>query len=310
LDDPIGAKQSYLSLLRANPEFTTDTATHSIDVIYLSKRFTATSIFSWFAKAGPNLTVPRTIYDLSAFGESQVHERHLLRVGYQMSVGGDLNFTEQMNLRAEMQYTLAALRTQTRNYWQQDFKQVTERQSWISLPVTFVYNDTYGKYRPYGYAGYAYHYLVDARSSVILRNNRPQQSPTGQEDERENTTEESPRFKTTYQRNRFNQSLILGGGVKIKLGLDFLFVDLRYNFGLKNITRKDGLYGDYPKESGQEAVSPELVASFDPTMAFANVNDYMRLDNLSLSFGFLRPLYKPRELRRARTRSVMRKMNR
>src|SRR3954470_14125817 len=40
LDDPIGAKQSYLSVLKANPEFLTDTAVHSIDVIYLSKRFT------------------------------------------------------------------------------------------------------------------------------------------------------------------------------------------------------------------------------------------------------------------------------
>src|ERR1044071_8875323 len=35
MDDPIGAKQSYLSVLRANPEFVPDTAVHTIDVIYL-----------------------------------------------------------------------------------------------------------------------------------------------------------------------------------------------------------------------------------------------------------------------------------
>src|SRR5687768_13417769 len=52
LDDPIGAKQSYLGVLKANPEFVADTALHPIDVIYLSKKFTATSVFSWFAKAG------------------------------------------------------------------------------------------------------------------------------------------------------------------------------------------------------------------------------------------------------------------
>src|SRR5690349_8468608 len=45
MDDPIGAKQSYLSVLKANPEFIPDTAVHTIDVIYLSKKFTATSIF-------------------------------------------------------------------------------------------------------------------------------------------------------------------------------------------------------------------------------------------------------------------------
>src|SRR5688500_9141155 len=37
LDDPIGAKQSYLQLLNANPEFQTDTSTHPIDLIYLSR---------------------------------------------------------------------------------------------------------------------------------------------------------------------------------------------------------------------------------------------------------------------------------
>jgi hypothetical protein len=39
-----------------------------------------------------------------------------------------------------------------------------------------------------------------------------------------------------------------------------------------------------------------------------HVDDYFRLDNLALSIGFLRPLYKPRELKRARTKSVMRQL--
>lgn len=310
LDDPIGAKQSYLSLLKANPEFVTDTATHSIDVIYLSKRFTATSIFSWFAKAGTNLTIPRIINDLSAFGESGVQEKNLVRAGYQVGLGGDLNFTEQLNLRIEAQYIGVSLRNETRSYWEQDFKQVTETQSWFSAPLTIAYNDAYGKYRPYTYAGYGFHYLIGSRSSIFLRNNRPQQSPSGQEGARENTTVESTKAKNIYQRNRFNHSAIVGAGVKMKLGLDFLFVDLRYNFGLKNITSKDGLYGDYSNERPESATSSDLMKSFSPTMAYANVNDYMRLDNLSLSFGFLHPLYKPRELKRARTKSVMRKMNR
>jgi hypothetical protein len=302
LDDPIGAKQSYLSLLKANPEFLTDTAIHPIDVIYLSKKFTATSIFSWFGKIGSNITIPRVIYDLNGFGETTVSEKYKVKVGYQASVGGDLNLTDKFNLRGEVAYTLVSFKQVSRNYWEQDFKELTERQNWVSIPLTFAYNDHLGKYRPYGYLGYAYHYMLTDKGTIVLKNNRPEASST--EGDRENTEEESPSFDMIYKRNRFNQSVLVGGGIKIKVGLDFIFVDLRYNIGLKNITSSKGLYGD----NREGPTSSELISTYDPSMRYVEVGDYLRLDNLSVSFGFLRPLYKPRELKKARTKSVMRQM--
>lgn len=303
LDDPIGAKQSYLSLLKANPEFQTDTALHPIDVIYLSKKFTATSVFSWFAKIGTNVTIPRLIYNLNAFGETNVEDKYLLKLGYQAGIGGDLNLTDKLNVRGELNYALVSYRQESRNHWQQDVKEVTETQNWISLPLSIVYNDPYGKYRPYAYAGYGFHFLLANKALIQTTNSRP---AANSEDDgrREATSEESPAFKLDYQRNRFNHSALIGGGLKIKIGLDFIFVDLRYHIGLKNITSEKGIYGD----NDQDALSTKIIDSFEPSMRFAQVGDYMRLDNLSISFGFLRPLYKPRELKRARTRSVMRKM--
>ena len=44
LEDPIGAENSYLQVLRANPEFVTDAQRDPIDLVYLSKKFTATPI--------------------------------------------------------------------------------------------------------------------------------------------------------------------------------------------------------------------------------------------------------------------------
>jgi hypothetical protein len=302
LDDPIGAKQSYLSLLKANPEFLTDTALHPIDVIYLSKKFTATSIFSWFGKLGTNVAIPRLIYNLNVFGEANAEEKYLLKIGYQASVGGDLNITDKINVRGELTYTLASFRQESRNHWQQDVKVVTERQNWLSLPLTFIYNDSYGKYRPYGYAGYGFHFLFAGTALIETTNNRPVITSEGS-GRREETSDESP-FKVSYQRNMFNHSAIVGGGLKIKVGLDFIFVDLRYNIGLKNITSEKGIYGD----NSENTASTEIIDSFEPSMRFAQVGDYMRLDNLSISFGFLRPLYKPRELKHARTKSVMRQM--
>lgn len=303
LDDPIGAKQSYLALLKANPEFQTDTALHPIDVIYLSKKFTATSIFSWFGKVGTNTTIPRLIYDLNTFGETNIEEKYLLKLGYQAGVGGDLTLTDQITLRGELNYNLTSFKLESSNHWQQDVKEMTERQNWLSLPLTLVYSDSYGKYRPYGYAGYSPHFLLTDKATITTTNNRPVVNADG-DDRREATSEESPAFNLAYQRNRFNHSALLGSGIKIKIGLDFIFVDIRYHIGLKNITSEKNIYGN----NSEDPVSAVIIDSFDPSMRFAQVSDYMRLDNLSISFGFLRPLYKPRELKRARTKSVLRKI--
>lgn len=303
LDDPIGAKESYLNLLRANPEFIPDTALHPIDVIYLSKKFTATSVFSWFGRAGANITVPRIIHDLTPFGETTANERYLMKIGYQAGIGGDMNFNERVSLRGELVYTLATFGHETTRYFDLDTKILQESQSWISFPLMALYSDQYGKYRPYGYAGYAFHYLAGNRSEVTLSNNKP--LLTSETGEREESTQTSPTLRTEFKRKRLNQSLVVGGGIKLKVGLDFVFVDLRYNFGMRNVVSARNLYGDNDKAG----ISPDFVSSSEASMRFAHVDDFFRVDNLSLSIGFLRPLYKPRALKRARTRSVMKQMN-
>ena len=305
MDDPIGARNSYLNVLKANPEFLPDTALHPIDVIYLSKKFTATSIFSWFGKLGTNVSMPRLIYDLSAFGP-QAKERYKLNVGYQASAGGDINFTEKINLRGEVLYSLTSYK-HISGHLKQDLKEVTNHQHWLSIPISINYNDDRGKYRPYGYLGYSFHYLVRERDNIKITDNRPIFTPSGEEGgRREESFEESPALNPIFKRNRFNQSILIGGGVKAKMGLDFIFADIRYNMGLRNVTNKDGVYGDYTKEETSDA----FINSLESTSKFGQVEDFFRLDNLSISIGFLRPLYKPRELKRARTRSVMRLFNR
>src|SRR5688500_7019568 len=54
LEDPIGAENSYLEVLRANPEYITDPQRDPLDLVYLSKKFTATPLFAFYAMLGPN----------------------------------------------------------------------------------------------------------------------------------------------------------------------------------------------------------------------------------------------------------------
>lgn len=311
MDDPIGAKQSYLSVLRANPEFIPDTSVHTIDVIYLSKKFTATSIFSWFAKAGTNVSQVRVIHDLKTTGETNSSEKYDLRFGYQVAVGGDLSITERINARAELGFVQATYKHTEKNFFVYDSKQFIDRQSWVTLPLSAVYSDQRGKYRPYGYLGYSFQYLLADRGDVTVTNNRPSASSEEQStatEEREITPEESPQLSLLYKRNRLNQSVFVGGGMKIKVGLDFLFFDVRYSIGLKNVVSEKNLYANYAQSGTEYMYSAEHISSMDPSTRYMHVDDLFRLDNISFSIGFLRPLYKPRELKKARTRSIMKQL--
>lgn len=65
IDDPIAAEDSYLKLLDADPEYVTDEQKDPIDVVYLSKKFTATPIFTPHFRIGLNSSVYRNIYSMS-----------------------------------------------------------------------------------------------------------------------------------------------------------------------------------------------------------------------------------------------------
>jgi hypothetical protein len=127
-------------------------------------------------------------------------------------------------------------------------------------------------------------------------------------EERENAPEESPQLSLLYKRNRTNQSVFVGGGLKVKIGLDYLFFDVRYSMGLKNVVSEKNLYADYSDSSNEYMYSVNHITSMDPSTRYMHVDDFFRLDNLSFSIGFLRPLYKPRELKKARTKSVMKNL--
>jgi hypothetical protein len=90
LDDPISAEDSYLKVLKANPEYTTDAARDPIEVVYLSKKFTAAPIFSLFAKLGPNVSIARVIHDIDlTSSQGSTKEKYELRPTVHAEVGTD-----------------------------------------------------------------------------------------------------------------------------------------------------------------------------------------------------------------------------
>lgn len=302
LDDPIGAEKSFLEILSANPEFVADEQLHAIDIVYLSKRFTATPKFSWFVQAGSNISFARVILnnDLDPYknGSKKIKKDYGVRPGYHFGLGGEYSFNDNIKFRIESDYQHTVYSNSV-VYFRKDVKNFIDRQSWISIPLYVAYSDNIGKYRPYGYAGYAFSALLNDRGSISFKNVNYEGDAT------DIFEVQSPDLNFSDRRNKFNQALIFGGGVKCKVGLDFIFAELRYSAGLKNIVNSDRLYGNY----AYDRLSGQWINTFSPTAEYAHIDDFFRLDNLSISFGFLRPLYKPRELKRARTKGILRKIN-
>lgn len=289
LDDPIAADDSYLKLLRADPEYVANTARDPIDVYYLSKKFTSVPIFTPHLRIGLNTSFPRTIYDISTSG-TPLETKNILKIGFQVGGGVDWNLNNHWSICAEGNYSYKAFRRETNGFFDADEQVIVEKQNWFDIPMYLKYSDDSGRIRPFGYAGFAINLLLSARGPDWQLKDISI-DPTGNE-----TFDEAigPTEVLTSKRNFLNRSLVIGGGAKYKIGKDFIYADVRYMAGLSNLTDLENNY--------------YLDGSFDPSIPYySEVSDLFRLDNFSLSFGYIHPIYNPRKKSKPRLSNLFKK---
>lgn len=290
IDDPIAAEDSYLKLLKANPEYIATPEKDPIDVVYLSQKFTTTPIFTPHLRIGVNTSFVRTIYEINPESDNTtVGAKQARALGLQLGGGIDWNINDNISLCADVLFSSKSFKTNKSGIAIHDSQSALEKQRWFDIPVYFKYSDSQGKVRPYGYVGYGTNLLLKSAASLNYANL----------DSRENSVITDPADeKITYKRNRLNNSLVFGGGVRYKVGKDFIFADVRYMAGLSNLTNEEtNYYRDGTFDLAIDATRTRWIS------------DYFRLDNLAISVGFVKPLYDPRKIKRARTHGLFRKIN-
>jgi hypothetical protein len=288
LDDPLAAGNSYLEVLKANPEFTTDPAVDQIDVVYLSKKFTASPIFSVYARIGTNVSINRVIHEiLPSSGTVPIDTKYTLKPGMQVFLGLDWNYSEHLALSTEFGYAFTPYKRERFNVFGRDRQEFYDKMSWFTLPVMVKYSfDRFHKsqvrnFRPQIFAGVSIGYLFSDNGNLQTFNNNLGDNGLT------TITATNPSVDFLPYRNRLNTSVLMGGGVKYKWKLQYLFAEVRYAFGLTNLVAKTTTF------------------SGNPMQEFGHVDDYFRLDNLSVSVGYYHPFYRPRELKKVRTKSVL-----
>jgi len=287
LDDPIAADDSYLKLLKADPEYVANPARDPIDVYYLSKKFTTTPVFTPHLRIGFNTSRPRTIQELTTSG-TPLDRKEIFKLGFQFGVGLDWNLNNNWSVCAEGNFAYKDFKRESKGYSRNDVQIMQEKNTGFDIPLYVKYSDDSGKIRPFGYAGLALNLLTSDKVSLDFTDNTLN-SEIGIKQTSVNNQ------NILYKRNLFNYSLVFGGGVKYKLGRDFVYADLRYMAGLSNLTKPDKNYYDENDE-------------FDLSLTnYQFVSDFFRLDNLSLSLGYIHPIYDPRKKTKPRLSHLFKK---
>ncbi len=288
LDNPAMAEESYLNLLKANPEFQTDMSRDPVEVVYLSKKFTSAPIFSVYGKIGGNTSFVGSIYDLSITGEP-ITTKYTLRPGWNAALGGEYHYTESLSAGAELEFSFTSFSVTHDSLWGTSRTEIIDRQNWLKVPLYAKYTHHGLKLTPYGYAGFSLNFLIADKANTSLFSKVSKESVTV-------TPSESPILNYNFNRFFFSKALMLGGGLQYKWNLAYLFVDVRYTLGLDNAAKNKFQDDGTPEHAEYKSL---------PLWTQASQDGFYRINNLYVTVGYRHPLYNPRKLKKAKTKSVL-----
>jgi outer membrane protein W len=270
-DNPKEAENSYLKLLEADPEYLATPEMDPIDVVFLSKKFTTQPVFTPHVKAGINAAFISLIHSQNP-GSDSTSTSNTIKPGWQLGGGLDWNMSDRVGLSLDVLLSNYAFGKTTKNIFKNDYREEITRLTWLDLPLYLKYQHDAGRFRPYGYLGYGFHLRLSSKAQIKTVNvensaGGGSQFPT-----------EGTDVKLTDRQNFLNRSLVLGGGIKYKVGKNYIFADLRIQMGLTNVTN----------------TSKNINISNEDLTKYGFISDLYRVNSINLTIGYIFPVYNPR----------------
>lgn len=280
-DNPLEAENSYLKLLKADPEYIASPDTDPIDVVFLSKKFTTRPIFTPHLKAGWNVADITILRHINSNSEPEnITQSYLLKPGFSMGGGIDWNASDRFSLSADILWSSRVFQKNTRGMFILDESRQKTILNWIDFPIYIKFQDYTGLLRPYVYSGFALHAKISSKAQLEYLNK--DKSAIEGDPETQSITEGKDVYFTDKQ-VFLNRSFVIGGGAKYKNGKNFFLVDLRIQLGLNNVT-----IGDKTIEAADQGLGLD-VSKYD------FINDFYRVNSFTLSLGYIFPFYNPRK---------------
>jgi hypothetical protein len=268
LEEPTKADEAMLNLLKTDNYFEINTTTDPAEFIALYKTFRTKPIYRLGGKIGANASQPNVVEAVEAnSGESKYN----YQVGFQLHITAEIPLTDRLTLNPALgiqQKTFGYKNTV--NFTDTAFTTTaSEKQSWISLPVSLQYQFTNSKLNPYISLGVQGDYLLNA-------------SIEGERQRKGYQLIESKSFDLDPQRKKFNLSVIAAAGAHIKFGGGFIVTEVQFAYGLSQLNSKESAFN----------IDNNLV------FQYGYADSIYKLNSLSVSAGYVHNIFKPKKLKR------------
>lgn len=279
LEEPEKADGAMLNILLTDPYFQINPAVDPAEFVALYNTFRTNPIYRIGAKLGlnasqPNVSETFTAVDINNGGSGE----YKYLVGFQVGATADLplNFiSKKLTLHGDLMFqqkrfelTLNVARGDgtSGDPFSNEFTGV-ESQSWLSFPITVEYElFDLKKFHPYVALGASVDYLLG--STITAERARNDQ----------NSIEEK---SFSPEREKLNINAIIAAGIKIPLAGGFMVGEIRYFYGLSDITSKE------------TALSNTKFA-----LDYGYADSIYKINSFAITAGYIVNIFNPKKLKR------------
>lgn len=274
-DDEIGAEESVINLLIADPEHSAS-EDDPVELELLFEKYRSDPIFRIGVKLGTNFTFVNSMASYSAYSSSGGAQKEFnLKPGFVGEITGEFNIIDNLDVLSGYQYsvnsyevTYDAVERGTVVGDDTEFTiRLNERLTSHKIPVLFRYHYDLKNISPYVLVGTSFDYLASALYEGERKGSKEIPTPS------ENN------LKNLNMRNTWNLSYLAGFGIKIRTNkVNFFVIEGRYSMGAFNIVNGENRYA-------------ASFLNYDQ----AHVDDDKSLNSFSLSLGYLYSIYNPKK---------------
>ena len=285
-DNNIEAEKAVVKLLRADPEHPIS-AEDPREFIYLMDKYRTTPIFRLGIKAGANQTHAKPTAEYTTSSQPANTTKHFApMIGWGLEVTIAYELVKDLDLIGGLQYANHSYSVSYRNISDnaQDLgykfqSNETETRNLLAFPLYARYKKQISdKLSPYLLLGASVDYLLSATLNGEATGTSQQQTSNYS-------------LLDSQIRKRVNYSCFAGIGAKIKTTrINFLTLEFRYGLGLSNIVQTHNRFA-----------SEELLFNQ------RHVDDDKTLNNISVSLGYIFPIYNPKKYSDKKIKQVAKK---
>ncbi len=261
------ANQYFMEMIKTDPEYKANPVTDPSEYINLFNSYRTNPIFAIGIKAGMNFTTPNAFVPYGVYNTGGSTGTYKASLNAQFGVNADVYLNKKFSLGADL--LLSFKKFQYKNILL-DYSELTakETQMWLELPVVLKYTMGQKKTRFYLQGGGAISMLFSAKSNIIRKETNTQSNEAI-----------GPDVNMMSMRNKFNYSLIGGAGVRYKAGYGYVVLDVKYMYGLNNISNPDKKY-----------------SNSDLIYKYGYIDNNFTLNSLMFSVGYYKSFYKPKKI--------------